>query len=262
MEDKVILFDGSNLDGFYAWDDEVPDKKSPAEWEIKDGAMTVTHGHLVSKYEYGDAHIHVEFRIPDQPDREGQWKGNSGVYVHGCYEIQVLDSWGNEPSDNQCGAVYGIFPPRVNASLPPEQWQTYDIIVRAAKLACAHDFIMSLPDGYDTNVGERGANISGGQRQRIAIARAILKDSPILILDEAVSNLDTENEKEIQQALKEVSKDRTTLVIAHRLSTIMSADKILVLDKGKVVQSGTHEELIRQEGIYRTLVSAQMDQSA
>ena len=139
---------------------------------------------------------------------------------------------------------------------------TDEDIVRAAKLACAHDFIMSLPDGYDTNVGERGANISGGQRQRIAIARAILKDSPILILDEAVSNLDTENEKEIQQALKEVSKDRTTLVIAHRLSTIMSADKILVLDKGKVVQSGTHEELIRQEGIYRTLVSAQMDQSA
>lgn len=139
---------------------------------------------------------------------------------------------------------------------------TDEDIVRAAKLACAHDFIMSLPDGYDTNVGERGANISGGQRQRIAIARAILKDSPILILDEAVSNLDTENEKEIQQALKEVSKDRTTLVIAHRLSTIMSADKILVLDRGKVVQSGTHEELIRQEGIYRTLVSAQMDQSA
>lgn len=135
MEDnKVILFDGKNLDNFYAWDDEVPDKKGVPEWEIKDGAMTVTRGHLVSKYEYGDAHVHVEFRIPDQPDREGQWKGNSGVYVHGCYEIQVLDSWGNKPTDDECGAVYGIFPPRVNASLPPEQWQTYDIIVRAAKL--------------------------------------------------------------------------------------------------------------------------------
>ena len=134
MKDKVILFDGTSLDGFYTWDDERPDEKTPAAWEVKDGVMTVTHGHLVSKYEYGDAHIHVEFRIPDQPDREGQWKGNSGVYVHGCFEIQVLDSWGNEPKLDECGAIYGIFPPMTNASLKPLEWQTYDIVVRAAIL--------------------------------------------------------------------------------------------------------------------------------
>ena len=135
-------------------------------------------------------------------------------------------------------------------------------VISAAKKACAHSFIMSLPDGYDTNVGERGANISGGQRQRIAIARAILKNSPILILDEAVSNLDTENERDIQAALKEVARDRTTLVIAHRLSTIVSADKLIVLDNGRIVQSGTHTELIEQEGLYRTLVEAQLEKEA
>ncbi|MBQ7474744.1 MAG: DUF1080 domain-containing protein [Clostridia bacterium] len=134
MKEKVILFDGTNLDGFYTWDDERPDEKTPAAWELKDGVMTVTHGHLVSKYEYGDAQIHVEFRIPDQPDREGQWKGNSGVYVHGCYEIQVLDSWGNEPKLDECGAIYGIAAPLTIASLEPEKWQTYDIVIRAAKL--------------------------------------------------------------------------------------------------------------------------------
>lgn len=133
-------------------------------------------------------------------------------------------------------------------------------VISAAKKACAHEFITSLPDGYDTNVGERGTSLSGGQRQRIAIARAILKNSPILILDEAVSNLDTENEREIQSALKELSRDRTTLVVAHRLSTIMAADKIIVMDKGKIVQAGTHAELIRQDGLYRTLVKAQLEE--
>ena len=132
-------------------------------------------------------------------------------------------------------------------------------VERAAKRACAHEFIMSLPDGYDTNVGERGANLSGGQRQRIAIARAILKNSPILILDEAVSNLDTENERDIQQALKEISRDRTTLVIAHRLSTIMAADKLVVLDNGKIVQTGTPADLIQERGLYKTLVKAQLE---
>ena len=132
-------------------------------------------------------------------------------------------------------------------------------VILAAKKACAHDFIMSLPDGYDTNVGERGANLSGGQRQRVAIARAILKNSPILILDEAVSNLDTENERDIQQALKEIAKDRTTLVIAHRLSTIMAADKLIVLDNGKIVQAGTHAELIEENGLYKTLIEAQLE---
>nr|MDA3937053.1 ATP-binding cassette domain-containing protein [Actinomycetota bacterium] len=123
----------------------------------------------------------------------------------------------------------------------------------AARHALAHEFISALPDGYDTITGEKGAQLSGGQRQRIAIARAILRDAPILVLDEAVSNLDTENEHDIQRALKHLRKGRTTLVIAHRLSTILSADRLVVLDRGRVAEAGAHEELVNRDGVYREL---------
>lgn len=134
---------------------------------------------------------------------------------------------------------------------------TDEEVENAAKAALCHEFITGLPEGYDTITGERGIQLSGGQRQRISIARAILKDSPILILDEAVSNIDSENEKEIQKALNKLKKERTTLVIAHRLSTILSADRLIVLDKGTVVQSGSHSELINEEGVYRQIISSQ-----
>lgn len=134
----------------------------------------------------------------------------------------------------------------------------HDKIIEAAKLAYAHDFIMQLPQGYDTIVGENGVLLSGGQRQRIAIARAILKDAPILILDEATSALDTESERFIQAALEEVMKNRTTLVIAHRLSTIQHADKIIVLQQGKVVEDGTHAELLMAKGYYTQLQYGQI----
>ncbi|MDF2873951.1 MAG: transporter related [Sporomusa sp.] len=127
----------------------------------------------------------------------------------------------------------------------------------AARAAQAHDFIMSLPQGYETKAGERGLHFSGGQRQRIAIARAILKDSPILILDEAVSSLDSENENEIQRTLRKYYGKCTTLVVAHRLSTIMAADRLVVMNGGRVVQTGSHEELIAREGFYRDLVMSQ-----
>lgn len=130
-------------------------------------------------------------------------------------------------------------------------------VEEAAKSALIHDFIASLPQGYDTLAGERGVRLSGGQRQRIAIARAILKGSPILILDEAVSSLDAENEAEIQKVLARSQSERTTLIVAHRLSTIMSADKLVVIKDGQVVQIGTHNELIRQDGFYRSLVEGQ-----
>ncbi|EHQ91040.1 ABC transporter ATP-binding protein [Desulfosporosinus youngiae] len=130
-------------------------------------------------------------------------------------------------------------------------------IEKAARAALAHDFIMEMPDGYDTIVGERGAQLSGGQRQRIAIARAFLKNSPILLMDEAVSNLDTTNEQLLQIAIKNLQKNRTTLIIAHRLSTIMSADRIVVLDNGYVAESGSHQELIAKDGIYARLVAIQ-----
>jgi ATP-binding cassette, subfamily B, bacterial len=126
-------------------------------------------------------------------------------------------------------------------------------IKQAAKAAYADDFINELPKGYDTLVGERGVKLSGGQRQRIAIARAILKDAPILILDEATSALDSESEKLIQSALWELMRDKTALVIAHRLSTIQRMDRIVVLDKGKIIEQGTHKELLGHGGLYAKL---------
>ncbi|MBV9825967.1 MAG: ABC transporter ATP-binding protein [Alphaproteobacteria bacterium] len=130
----------------------------------------------------------------------------------------------------------------------------------AARDANAHDFIQQLPQGYQTLIGERGANLSGGQRQRLAIARALLRNSPILILDEALSSVDAENEAVIQQALDRLAQGRTTLILAHRLSSVIGADRILVLDHGRVVETGRHAELIRRDGAYRQLMGAQAEE--
>lgn len=135
---------------------------------------------------------------------------------------------------------------------------TDDEVIEAAKKANAHNFIMGLPQKYQTPVGERGLKLSGGQRQRISIARAILKNAPILVLDEATSQLDTVTEYEIQVALTDFMKDKTTVVIAHRLSTLLSMDRILVFDKGKIVQDGSHQDLLEQHGVYKTLWNAQI----
>ena len=126
-------------------------------------------------------------------------------------------------------------------------------IEAAARQAAAHDFIMEMPEGYQTRVGESGARLSGGQKQRVAIARAMLKNAPILLLDEATSALDTASEQQVQAALSELMKGRTSLVIAHRLSTIMHADKIYVLQNGKVCEAGTHKQLLAQNGVYAEL---------
>lgn len=134
---------------------------------------------------------------------------------------------------------------------------TEEEVIAAAKLAHAHEFIVGLKDGYQTLVGERGIKLSGGQRQRVAIARAILKDAPILVLDEATSALDSESEKYIQEGLWELMKDKTALVIAHRLSTIKHLDRIVVLDSGAIAQEGTHDELRKKNGLYKTLWSHQ-----
>ena len=128
----------------------------------------------------------------------------------------------------------------------------------AAEAAAAHDFIVSLPDGYDTLVGERGAKLSGGERQRIAIARALLKNAPILLLDEATAALDAASEREVQTALATLKRGRTTLVIAHRLATVRDADRIYVFDKGNVVEQGSHEELLSLQGLYSRWYALQL----
>lgn len=129
-------------------------------------------------------------------------------------------------------------------------------VMEAAKKACCHDFIMALPEGYDTVIGEGGTSLSGGEKQRISIARAIMKDAPVIILDEATANVDPENEKELMEAIEALTREKTIFMIAHRLKTVRNADRILVLEHGKIVQQGRHEELMRQEGIYKRFVEA------
>ena len=136
---------------------------------------------------------------------------------------------------------------------------THEQVVEAAKKACCHNFISALPDGYDTVIGEGGGTLSGGEKQRIAIARAMLKDAPIIILDEATSSVDPENKDELQRAIEALTHDKTIIMIAHRLKTVRNADQILVLDNAHIVQRGTHAELIRQKGLYADFVSARQE---
>lgn len=127
-------------------------------------------------------------------------------------------------------------------------------VIEAAKKASCHDFIMALPNGYETIIGEGGANLSGGEKQRISIARAILKDAPIIVLDEATANVDPENEQDLMKAIQSLTHDKTILMIAHRLKTVRKADYIYVIDKGKIAQEGNHENLIKDDGIYRRFI--------
>ena len=138
-----------------------------------------------------------------------------------------------------------------------QQEATEEQIIEAAKIANAHEFIIKKEGGYHSNIGDRGAKLSGGERQRLTIARKILKNPPILILDEATSSLDTESERLVQDAINNMMQNRTSIVIAHRLSTIRHADEIIVLQKGKIVERGNHEELLAQGGFYKKLVDMQ-----
>ena len=132
-------------------------------------------------------------------------------------------------------------------------------VIEAAKKARCHDFIMQLPDKYDTVIGEGGASLSGGEKQRISIARAILKDSPVIILDEATANVDPENEAELTEAINALTREKTIIMIAHRLKTVRKADNIFVIDGGRIAQQGTHDELMQQDGIYKTFIEGRKE---
>jgi subfamily B ATP-binding cassette protein MsbA len=133
-----------------------------------------------------------------------------------------------------------------------------EAVIQAAKIANAHDFIIETENGYQTNIGDRGMKLSGGQRQRLSIARAVLKNPPILILDEATSALDSQSERLVQDALNHLMENRTSIVIAHRLSTIQQADEIIVVQEGEIIEKGTHEDLLANEGFYKRLISLQL----
>ena len=133
---------------------------------------------------------------------------------------------------------------------------TMEEVIEVAKKACCHDFIMKLDKGYDTVIGEGGASLSGGEKQRLSIARAMMKSAPIIILDEATANVDPENEKELMQAIEELTRQKTVIMIAHRLKTVKNADKIVVIDEGRIVQEGKHEELIKKDGIYKKFINS------
>ena len=168
--------------------------------------------------------------------------------------VVVMTAFGlqaNGQSITPCSTSVNVANFGMDGDIPREE------VIRAAKIANAHDFILQKEQTYHTLVGDRGSKLSGGEKQRVTIARAVLKNPPILILDEATSSLDTESEKWVQDAINQLMKDRTSIIIAHRLSTVRHADEIIVLDKGSIAERGKHEELIAQNGIYCKLVAMQ-----
>lgn len=224
---------------------------------LKDVSMTVQPGEMIGLVGHSGAgkstliNMICRFYDPDE-----------GVIEVDGYDLREIDQ---EDLRKQIGVVLQetfLFDGTVAENIAYSKPDATPLdIMRAAKIANAHDFIVRMPDGYDTRVGERGHRLSGGEKQRIAIARAIVHDPRILILDEATASVDTETERQIQEAISRLVKGRTTFAIAHRLSTLRNADRLVVLDKGKIAEMGTHEELLERKGVYFKLVEAQKEMS-
>ncbi len=183
------------------------------------------------------------------------WDTDSGSVKIGGYDVR---NYTLESLMNQISVVFQnvyLFADTIENNIKFGRTDaTHEEVVAAAKAACCDDFIENLPDGYNTVIGEGGANLSGGEKQRISIARAILKNAPIVILDEATANVDPENEDRLQKAIESLTRDKTIIMIAHRLKTVRHADQILVIDHGRIVQQGKHEQLIALPGIYADFI--------